>query len=229
MKYCEDGTIRLKARTVIHGNRDNGQYSVHRDSASADLSVVRLVLSLEVILGLCFGTAGVKGAYMQSGPIKRDIYVRPPKEFYKMGDQDCRRKPHGGFWKLIKLPYGIFEAGRQWLCSIETRMLNTYEMERVQGMEKLFVKREKDGKVCLLVAKLVDEFLVISPPKVIDRFFQSLHKYFTLGVTNKGIDMKFLVFKMIIGSDGSVDVIMQDYLDRVKPLQLSRSIRHKIH
>lgn len=55
------GKPRLKARNFLHGNRDKGQYSVRRDSVSADLSVFRLVLSLGVILGFSFGTADVKG------------------------------------------------------------------------------------------------------------------------------------------------------------------------
>lgn len=72
-KEEDDRRLTLKAGNVLHGNGDKGEYSVRHDSASGDLSVVRLVLSLGVILGFWFGTADVKGAYMQSGPIRRDI------------------------------------------------------------------------------------------------------------------------------------------------------------
>lgn len=70
VKEVDDGSLRLKSHTVIHGNRDKVKYSVRRDSASADLSIVRLALYLGVNLGFCFGTADVKGAYIQSGPIR---------------------------------------------------------------------------------------------------------------------------------------------------------------
>lgn len=73
------GILRLKFRNVLHENRDRALYEVRRDSFSADLSVVRLIIFLGIILCFPFGTADVKGAYMQSGPIKREIYVRRPK------------------------------------------------------------------------------------------------------------------------------------------------------
>lgn len=102
----------MKARIVFHGNRNKDPFTVRRDSSSADLAVIRLTISLGVMLGFSFGVADVKGAYMQSGPAKRDIYVRPPKEF----------KQCGKVWKLTRLPYGIVEAGRQCLCAVETWM-----------------------------------------------------------------------------------------------------------
>lgn len=94
-----------------------GRFSVRRDSSSADLIVVLLVLPLGIILGLSFGTADVKGAYMQSGPIKRDVFVGPPKS-YQSCDAQCKGKILRITWRLLKLPYGIVEAGSQWICSI---------------------------------------------------------------------------------------------------------------
>ena len=72
--------------------------------------IIRLMLCLSAMFGFRLGHLDVKGAYMQSGPIKRDIYVRPPKEL--------NPKP-GELWHLLKLPYGIIEAGRQWQITVE--------------------------------------------------------------------------------------------------------------
>lgn len=68
--------LRLKARLVLHGNRDVDKDNVRRDSASAELTVVRLVLALATLLGFSIATADVRGAYMQSGEAGRNIYVR---------------------------------------------------------------------------------------------------------------------------------------------------------
>lgn len=57
---AEDG-IRLKERNVLNVNRDRDQFRDCRDSASADINVVCLVLSLGVNLGFDFGTADRKG------------------------------------------------------------------------------------------------------------------------------------------------------------------------
>lgn len=117
---------------MLHGNRDRDIYSVRRDSASADLSIVRLIISLTIILGFEISTADFKSAYMQSGPNQREIYVRPPNRI-----NICQNT----VWKLQRLPYGIIEAVWQCLCAIETWMTSVYNTERVPGLEPLFYKK----------------------------------------------------------------------------------------
>lgn len=95
---------KLKGRLVPHGNRDNERGDIRKDSSTAQFDVIRLLLCLTTFLGLRLGLADVKGAYLQSGPIQRELYVRPPREW---------KGPRGILWKLTKLPYGIVEAGRQ--------------------------------------------------------------------------------------------------------------------
>lgn len=55
------------------------------------------------------GTAAIAGAYLQSGPIKRQIFGRPPREW---------NGPRGILWLLTKLPYGIVEARRLWMKAV---------------------------------------------------------------------------------------------------------------
>lgn len=60
-KVKEDGNdLRLKFCSVLHFNSYKAIFAVLRDSASADLSVIHLLLSLGVILGFSFGTTDVK-------------------------------------------------------------------------------------------------------------------------------------------------------------------------
>lgn len=122
----------MKARLVLHGNRYRDQYSVRRDPSSEDLSVIRLVFSLTTLLGFDLVTVDVRGAYMQSGPIQRELYFRPLKNV------DLHRQVA---WKLLRLPFGIIEAGRQWLCAIEDWMLQEFGAERTYGVEQLFHNR----------------------------------------------------------------------------------------
>lgn len=228
-KVKEDGDVlRLKARSVLHGNRDRARFAVRRDSASADLSVIRLVLSLGVVLGFSFGTADVKGAYMQSGPIKRDLYVRPPKEYWSIDDGKDGRKVKS-LWMLLKLPYGIVEAGRQWLCAIENWMLSDYGMERVRGVDQLFVKRLPDTTIGLLVAKVVDDFLLAGIDSEIRQFLEHVHNAFTLGSTCIETKLRFLGCEIDINKDGSVNMGMHSYLERIKPISVSRGRRHLPH
>lgn len=125
IKTDEEGRRKLKARIVPHGNHDNEKDCIRKDSSNAPLLVFRLLLSLVTFLGLRIGTADIKGAFLQSGPITRQIFVRPPREWPGL---------RGLLWKLLKLPYGIADAGRQWQKAVESWMLEIAGMERVFGL-----------------------------------------------------------------------------------------------
>lgn len=114
VKTDEEGARELKARIVLHGNKDLEKDSVRKDSATAQLCVIRFLLSIVTFLGLRLGFADIKGANLQSDPIKRDVFVRPPKEWQGSSGMLWRV-----LWRLTKLPYGIVEAGRQWQKTIE--------------------------------------------------------------------------------------------------------------
>lgn len=105
VKQEENGRKRLKARLCPHGKRDKMKDNIRKDSATAQFDEIRLVCSIATILHFRLGCLDIQGAYFQSGPIQREIFVRPPRE--------CGAD-RGTVWKLVKLPYGITEAGDQW-------------------------------------------------------------------------------------------------------------------
>lgn len=76
--------------------------------------MVRLLLSLITFLEFTIKTADIKGEYLQSGPVMRDLYIRPANEWMK--SMSYRK---GILWTLTKLPYGISAAGRQCTLAIE--------------------------------------------------------------------------------------------------------------
>lgn len=78
-KVKSDGVdkLHLKCSLVLHGNQDKDRFSVRKNSASADTLKFRLILFLSSILKLKLAIADVKDAYMQPGPIKRDVFARP--------------------------------------------------------------------------------------------------------------------------------------------------------
>lgn len=80
VKSDENCKKSLKARICPHGNEKSDNDSVRNDFSNAQLAVVRLLLAIVTFLGFKTKTAGVTGAYLQSGPIKRNIYIRSPRE-----------------------------------------------------------------------------------------------------------------------------------------------------
>lgn len=69
IKDKTDGPLRLKSRPFLHGNRDKDRFKARRDSAAAELLVVRIVLCIAFILGFSTATADMKGAYRKSGDV----------------------------------------------------------------------------------------------------------------------------------------------------------------
>lgn len=73
----EESKRKLNARICPDGNEDSDKDEIRKDSSHAQLSIVRLVLSPTTFLGFSISTEDIKGAYLQSGPIKRERYARP--------------------------------------------------------------------------------------------------------------------------------------------------------
>ena len=131
-------------------------------------------------MGMRLALADIKGAYLQSGPMKRDIYVRAPRGW---------KSTRGKLWKLTKLPYGIVEAGRQWAKAMEEWMLNVAELARIQGLNQIYVLRDVGGKIVLIVAKVTDDVICGGSLDIINPFLQKLKQKFEVGKIV--IDSKF--------------------------------------
>lgn len=110
---------------------------------------------------------------MHSGPALREIFLLPPKEV----------RARGIIYKFLRMPYGIFEAERQWLCVIEEWLLEKYGRELVPGIDQLLVLRSRDGLITLLVSKMADDFFIAGPRDAIYDFFHSLNQAFKLAAS----------------------------------------------
>lgn len=53
---------------------------IRKDATAADLNITLIVLSLGVLLGFTIAVTDIEGAYIQSGPIYRYLYVHPAKQ-----------------------------------------------------------------------------------------------------------------------------------------------------
>ena len=216
LKTDEDGTRKMKARLVPHGNHDNEKDTVRKDSSNASLFVVRLLLSLATFLSFRIATADIKGAFLQSGPINRQIFVRPPKEWHG---------PRGVLWKLRKLPYGIADAGRQWQKVVEKWMLDKAGVERVFGIPQLFAQRDGNGAIKLLIAKVTDDFLLGGSPKHMQMFIDKLKQRFDVGKVIIDDKIHFDGCEIEQDREGNITMSMQRYVERLNAIEVSRTRR----
>lgn len=149
----------MKGRICWHVNRDKHKNKIRKDSSNAQFDVIRPLLFLAVMLGFRIGATNVKGAFMKSCPITRDLYVRPPKELMYIFPSLANK-----IWKLLLLPDAVCEAGRHWTKRREEWILNVCHFESVHGAIQHYVLRNADGMVFMLLIKVTDYLLMASTP-----------------------------------------------------------------
>lgn len=218
VKTDEKSERTMKARIVPHGNRDKEKDDIRKDSATVQLDIIRLLLSLTTFMGFRLAAIDITGAYLQIGPINRNIYVRPPKEWNGV---------RGVLWKLTKLPYGVVEAVRQWMKVVDEWMLTYGGLERILGIGQFYVKRI-EGKIILLLAKLTDDFLLSSTSTDMIDFIRRIQKRFVVGKVV--VDQKILFSGCEIEQDQQVSInfSMHHYMDRLRLIHLDRKRRKEL-
>lgn len=71
-------------------------------------------------------------------------------------------------------------------------MKDDYKLSQVFGILQLFAERDEDGRIYMLVAKVVDYFLIVGRSSHTDNFLHHLGKKFNLGAVNRSSSHSFL-------------------------------------
>lgn len=140
--------LKLKARICAHGNQDDERESLRTDAAVASHVCFRLIYSLAMIFSLILGKLDIRGAYTQSGPAHRNVYVRPPR---CLGLRNV-------FWLLTMTIYGLVSAGRKWQRASDLVMMRNLGLQHVLGLPQLFYHPATE--IATVVAKYVDDILI---------------------------------------------------------------------
>lgn len=201
-----------------HGNHDDEKHSIRKDSAIAQVNIVRLLPSLTTSLNYRLGMVDLKGAHLQSGPIKRTMYVRPPTEWSGMKQYEGAK-----LWKLTKLLCGIAKAGRQRQETVENWMMQDMQLKCVKGISQLFVKRNTQRKIYIITAKVTDDLLYSGSIEGITQYIEKLRNRFTVG--------KFIINELFLfngcelkqDSTCSIRMTMNRYLQPVRCIPINRN------
>lgn len=185
---------------------------MRKDSAAAHLITMRLMLSIAVCLSLRLAKIDIKAACFQSGPIKRRIYARPPREL-------CLWK---AIWKLLSLPHGIAEAGRQWQL-VSDDFLNSIGLEQARESPQRFILRKK-GKLALIIGKAVDDFLIAGAPEALEWLSKKASKRFKAGAEERAPkQIRFNGARIDQAKDCPIRAPMEDSAKTISRLDINRS------
>ena len=105
-KIYGNGEKGCKARLVCNGNQLTE--TVPSDSPTVRKNTLRTMTALCVQYGWKMYNCDVTAAFLQSEYMKREVYVKPPKDV----------APKGTLWRLLVPMYGLPEAGLCWFLTV---------------------------------------------------------------------------------------------------------------
>jgi len=215
----EGDKLELKCRCVPHGNRDKIKQELRSDSSTAQFPVIRTLLSLAAYHKFTIAKLDIKGAYLQAGTLSRDIYVRPPTSWMSNRHQ---------LWKMLRPAYGLVESGRTWQLACESWMNESYGLVEVPGLPQLFVLSDSKGFPLLIIAKVVDDFLLAGYPKEIKAFHGAISVRFDVGTFIPNAPFEFNALHIEQDNSMGITISMQEYVDSIDPIDIPRA-RKKEH
>ena len=90
----------------------------------------------------------VEKAFLQSGPIERIVYVRPPKEAGTSSET---------IWRLNTAAYGLTDAARKWYSRLYS-ILGELGLQRSATEPAVFYLKSNEGKLRGILITHVDDF-----------------------------------------------------------------------
>ena len=95
------GTKVTKARLYLRGDLEKSLHQICRESPTVNKIYLKILLTIAVSQKWTVKMCDVERAFLQSDPIQRDVFVKPPPEL---------QLPKNKILKLNKTAYGLVDA-----------------------------------------------------------------------------------------------------------------------
>ena len=142
----------------------------------------------------------IKGAYLQSNKLDRDIFIRPPPDIRKAEGEDI-------VWKLNKPMYGLDDSGRKFYLKVK-EILTGLEFDEMYE-DNAFFYLNKNGNLLAMISSHVDDFKIAANEKFGLEIIENIKKELTVSKVEKdkfrftGVDFK--------RTPDSIVMSMEDY------------------
>ena len=195
-----------RARLVARGFEEETT-QLKKDSPTCSRETVNLVFWVASGNKWNCYTVDVKAAYLQGDTIKRDVFLRPPKEF-----------DIGHIWKLKKTVYGLCDAARAWYIRVKDELIKL-GVEKCPLDNSFFfwhVGGVLEGAICLYV----DDFLFTGTHNFIETIINKLMNKFKIGSTGK-VNFTYVGLRVNSYTDG-LTIDQEHYIDSIKTIPLTK-------
>ena len=195
-----------KARLVARGFQEAEKPP--SDSPTTSRDSVKIFMAVSANKGFQLRAIDIRAAFLQAEPLKREVFIQPPKDVAE----------EGKIWKLLKPIYGLDDASRRFWITVK-KIFKEFKLNPVTGDEAFYMKHV-DGNLVGIVASHVDDFLVAGTAEFVDELTSTVMKYLTI---SKIEDKRFRFTGIDVeqGED-TITLSMEDYassIDAIKEIR----------
>lgn len=189
-----------KARLVVRGFEE--EFIMPRDSPTVGKGTMRIFLAIASIENWTVKTTDIKSAFLQGRELRRDVYIKPPKE---------SGTAEGIVWKLKHGLYGLKDGARQFYLSVKEELLKLGC--KMCEIDPAMFFLHKGGKLSGIVCCHVDDFLHAGD-EYFEKIMINLRKRFVAGKVEER-DFNYIGFRIIQGTSAIV-LDQSKYVENIK-------------
>ena len=201
-----DGTKVVKARLCIRGDQEKALFNIPRDSPTVNKISVKLLVTLAVSQGWDIRSCDVERAFLQSDPIEREVFVRPPVEM---------NLPRDKVLQLKKTAYGLVDASRAFFLR-QAKELKNIGFHPLSMDPAMFIHKPKGEQMMDGGAAVhVDDTMTAGKKQVLDRAQQKLEENLKYGSVDT-LPFRFLGSNYRRLHNGEIMIDQKHYVDALE-------------
>ena len=201
--------ITPKARLVARGFEEEQVKDIPKDAPTCSSESLRVIISVIAQKKWKVNTMDISTAFLQGSEMKRDIFIKPPKE----------ASANGNLWKLNKCVYGLCDASLSWYHKV-CEIMDQCGVTKSKVDPAVFYWLN-NNEVCGVLACHVDDFLWAGDKCYEESVIQKIRENLLVGQEHTEDDGAFAYVGIEIKNvQGSIHLSQKEYINSMKTISL---------
>ena len=206
-KKEKEGQMVIKARIVARGFEER-MHNARTDSPTCSRQSLRLCFVTASTMGWKLHSLDVTSAFLQGNEIQREVYLKPPTEFFEQGM----------LWKLKRCIYGLNDAPRAWYERVEQELVQLGGKSSIYD-DAMFMWHDNNGELIGLLVSHVDDFVYCGTAFWHRSVMDKMIAKFNISSQAQG-SFKYIGLN-VVQRENEVLLDQHDYVRNLQPIQLT--------
>lgn len=207
----EKGQAKTKGRLVARGFQED--IDIFKDSPTCSKEGLRIGLHVIASNNWIINSIDIKAAFLQSRPIERDVYVKPPPEAHNSA---------GILWKLNKTIYGLCDGSRSWYITLKDFLVkNTHAI--CCTCDPAIFSWHKNNELSGILCCHVDDIIFGGTTEFLNQVIIPLKNKFAISSQSQTA-FKYIGLNIEQGQH-VITLDQNDYIGSLKKIEVSRERR----